>query len=139
MSGNPTHEQLVHVYESSQTIAVVGASDDPAKHSHSIPEYLMTQGYTVIPVNGHGGEVLGEQAYASLRDIDSPVDIVDVFRPANEIPDIARDAVAIGARVLWLQQGIVSEEGRRIATDNGLVFVENICIGATHAILGLTR
>ena len=136
---NPPDQELRQIYEEARTIAVVGASEDPTKHSHSIPEYLQSQGYRIIPVNGQGGEILGERAYRTLSEVEVPVDVVDVFRPAGEVPRIAEEAVAIGTKVLWLQHGIVSEEGRRIATENGLVFVENICIGATHAILGLTR
>lgn len=137
--GNPPDQELRQIYADSRTIAVVGISDDPQKHSRSVPEYLQTQGYRIVPVNGHGGDWLGERAFRSLSDVDLPVDVVDVFRPAEEVPQIAEEAVAIGAKVLWLQQGIVSEAGRKVATDNGLVFVENVCIGATHAILGLTQ
>ncbi len=84
---------------------MVGASSDPSKAAHRIPLYLQSQGYRIVPVNPRGGELLGERAYRSLTEIDVPVDVVDVFRPAEEAPDIARQAVAIGAKVLWLQEG----------------------------------
>jgi len=133
--GNPPEHELRLIYGDTETIAVVGASDDPGKHSHSVPEYLRSQGYRVVPVNGRGGEVLGEPAFRSLLEIEIPIDVVDVFRPPKEAPRIAEEAAEIGAKVLWLQKGIVSDEARRIAADRGLIFVENICMGATHAIL----
>jgi predicted CoA-binding protein len=134
-AGNPQEHELRRIYGETEMIAVVGASDDPGKHSHSVPEYLQSQGYRIAPVNGHGGEVLGEPAFRSLLDIDIPVDVVDVFRSPEEVPPIAVEAAAIGAKVLWLQMGIVSEEARQIAEDHGLIYVENICIAVTHALL----
>lgn len=134
---SPPEDILRRIYAETMTIAVVGASDDPTKHAHSIPEYLQSQGYRIVPVNDHGGEVLGEAAYKSLLDVDVPVDVVDVFRPPKEAPRIAEEAAAIGAKVLWLQRGIVSEEARRIAEEHGLIFIENLCMGATHALLGI--
>ncbi len=133
--GNPPEYELRRIYGETETIAVVGASDDQGKHSHSVPEYLQSQGYRIVPVNGHGGEVLGEPAFRSLLEVGLPVDVVDVFRPPKEVPSIAEEAAAIGARVLWLQVGIVSDEARRIAEDHGLIYVENICIAVTHALL----
>lgn len=135
--GNPLEDELRRIYGETETIAVVGASDDPTKHSRSVPEYLQSQGYRIVPVNGHGGEVLGEPAFMSLLEIEIPVDVVDVFRPPEEAPSIAEEAAAIGAKVLWLQKGIVSEEARRIAADHGLIFVEDICMAVTHALLGI--
>ncbi len=133
--GNPPEHELRRIYADTETIAVVGASDDPGKHSHSVPEYLRSQGYRIVPVNGHGGEVLGEPAYRSLLDVEIPIDVVDVFRPPKEVPQIAEEAAQIGAKVLWLQKGIVSDEARRIAADHGLIFVEDICMAVTHALL----
>jgi predicted CoA-binding protein len=135
--GNPSEEELRRIYAETNTIAVVGASADPTKYSHSIPEYLRSQGYRIVPVNGHGGTVLGEVAYKSLLDIDFPVDVVDVFRPSSEAHRIAEQAAAIDAKVLWLQPGVVSAEARRVAESHGMTFVEDICMGATHAILGI--
>jgi predicted CoA-binding protein len=135
---SPPEDILRQIYAETTTIAVVGASDDPTKHARSIPEYLQSQGYRIVPINAHGGEILGETAYTSLLDVEIPVDVVDVFRPPAEAPRIAEEAASIGAKVLWLQRGIVSDEARRIAEEHGLVFVENICMGATHAILGIT-
>ena len=98
---------------------------------------LDSQGYTIVPVNPHVGEIFGEPVFRSLAEIDVPVDVVDVFRPAEEAPAIARQAIAIGAKVLWLQLGIVSEEARRLAESAGLTVIMNRCMGATHGLLGL--
>ena len=131
-------DELRRVYADAQVIAVVGMSGDDSKPSHTIPRYLQSQGYRVIPVTPKGGEILGERAYPSLADIDGiAVDVVDVFRPADETPDIARQAVEIGADVLWLQSGISSDEAERIALENGLRVVMDTCMGMTHARLGL--
>jgi predicted CoA-binding protein len=134
---NPSDDELREIYAATKTIAVVGASNDESKAAHNIPRYLQRQGYRIVPVNPRGGEILGEPAFASLTDVDVPVDVVDVFRPSDETPDIARDAVTIGAKVLWLQLGIESEEAARIAGEGGLTVVMNKCMGATHERLGL--
>ena len=134
---NPTDDELKQIYADTKTIAVVGASNDPKKAGHNIPAYLQTQGYKIIPVNPKGGEIFGETVRTSLADIDEPIDVVDVFRPSEETPEIAREAVAAGAKVLWLQTGIQSEEAEKIARDGGLTVVMNTCMGATHRRLGL--
>jgi uncharacterized protein len=130
-------EQLLRIYAETRTIAVVGASTDPSKPAHQIPRYLQGQGYRILPVNPHGGELLGEAVAGSLAEVDGPVDVVDVFRPAEEAPEIARQAVAVGAKVLWLQLGIRSEEAKGVAEAAGLTVVMDRCMGATHGQLGL--
>jgi uncharacterized protein len=130
-------ERLARIYAETRTIAVVGASQDPAKPAHKIPRYLQEQGYRILPVNPRGGELLGEPVARSLTEIDEPVDVVDVFRPAAEAPQVARDAVGVGAKVLWLQQGIVSDEARQVAEAAGLTVVMDRCLGDTHRELGL--
>jgi hypothetical protein len=117
------------------TIAMVGASSNPEKTSHGIMRRLQQVGYRVIPVNPRETEVLGERAYASLLDIPEKIDIVDVFRRAEDTPEIADEAVKIGAKALWLQTGIESEDAAARATAGGLAVVMNACIGATHAML----
>src|SRR5436305_3152485 len=112
-------EQLSRIYADTRTIAVVGASTDEAKPGHGIPLYLQSQGYRILPVNPRGGELFGEHVYHSLAEIDVPVDVVDVFRPTEEAPEIAQQAIDIGAKVLWLQTGIVSEEARQVAEAAG--------------------
>jgi uncharacterized protein len=113
-----------------RVVAVVGISSKPWRASHEVASYLQQHGYRIVPVNPNEEEVLGERVYASLLDIpeDVQVDVVDVFRRAEYTPEVARDAVAIGARMLWLQEGIVSEEAARIATDGGLEVVMGVCI-----------
>ena len=130
-------DELRTIYEETKTIAVVGASGDERKAAHTIPRYLQRQGFRIIPVNPKGGELLGERVYERLEDIPEPVDVVDVFRPSDETPDVARSAVGIGAKVLWLQEGISSEEAERIASEAGLKVVMNRCMGETHYQLRL--
>jgi uncharacterized protein len=130
-------ELLREIYADTKSIAVVGASSDPHKASHNIPRYLQNMGFRIIPVSPKGSELFGERVRKSLAEIDEPIDVVDVFRPAEETPDIAREAVAAGAKVLWLQSGIASDEAEEIATDGGLKVVMNMCMGETHARLGL--
>lgn len=137
MSRNPTKEELRRIYEESRTIAVVGASPDESKRSNIVPGYLQENGYRIVPVNPHRRSILGEHTYPTLADIPEPVDVVEVFRPAEEAPDIARQAVAIGAKVLWLQKGILSEEAREIAGEAGMTYVEDLCMAMVHVMLDL--
>jgi predicted CoA-binding protein len=130
-------DELKRIYEETKTIAVVGASENEHKAAHTIPRYLQQQGYRIIPVNPKGGEILGEKVYPSLDEIEEPIDVVDVFRPSEETPGVARQAVEAGAKVLWLQEGIESEKAERIATEGGLKVVMNRCMGETHHQLRL--
>ncbi|MEO2139879.1 MAG: CoA-binding protein [Thermoleophilia bacterium] len=114
------------------TIAMIGASPDPAKPSYGVMEYLMAQGYKVIPVRPGEGEILGMPIVNSLAGIDEPIHMVDVFRRSEAAPDIAREAVAAGAISLWLQPGCVSDEARGIATSAGLAFAQDICTKQVH-------
>jgi predicted CoA-binding protein len=134
---NPPEEDLRAIYRDTETIAVVGASSDPDKAAQMVPEYLQSMGYRIIPVSPRGGEILGEPVMTSLREIETPVDVVQVFRPPREVPQIAHDAAEIGAKVLWMQPGIVSEEGAAIAAERGLTVAMDICMMATHLLLGL--
>jgi uncharacterized protein len=111
-------------------VAVVGLSSKPWRASYDVAAYLQEHGYRIVPVNPGETEVLGERAYPTLLDVpdDVHVDVVDVFRRAEHTPEVAQDAVRIGARVLWLQEGIVSEEAARIATDGGLDVIMGVCI-----------
>ena len=133
----PSREDLLHIYEQTKTIAVVGASADENKPAHAIPAYLQSQGYRILPVNPRGGEILGERVYRSLREIDVSVDVVDVFRPPAEAEEVARDAIATGAKTLWFQPGTSTEEAVRLASEAGLTVVAGLCMGATHGALGL--
>jgi predicted CoA-binding protein len=129
--------ELLEIYRRARTIAVVGASASRGKAAHAIPAYLQSQGYRIVPVNPRGGEILGERAYPSLREVDLPVDVVDVFRPPEEAVAVARDAIAVGADVLWFQPGTHTEEAVRLARDAGLTVVAERCMGEMHGELGL--
>ena len=137
MTAHPPLDEIRRVYAESKVIAVVGASRDPSKRAHVVPSYLQDQGYRIIPVNPRHPEIFGEPSHDSLADIPDPVDVVEVFRPGDEAPEIARQAAAIGAKVLWLQVGIVSEAAARIADAAGMTFVSDMCMGAMHAALEL--
>jgi predicted CoA-binding protein len=129
-------ERILHDF---RTIAVVGLSRDPSKAAHAIPARMQRAGFRVIPVNPHLDSVLGEKAYPTLRDVAEPVEVVLVFRPSEEAAAVAQDAVAIGAKALWLQQGITSAEARRLATAAGLLYVEDRCIGVERAVHGIVK
>jgi uncharacterized protein len=129
-----TPEQILR---ESKTIALVGASPNPDRPSHSVMRYLLRQGYRVIPVRPLTcDEVLGVPCVATLADIDEPVDLVDVFRREEAAPGHAREAVEIAAKAFWLQLDLRSPEARRIATDAGLDYVEDACTAIVHRNLG---
>jgi uncharacterized protein len=129
----PEDRELRALLGEAHTIAVVGLSSKPDRPSLSVAGYLQDHGYRIIPVNPRETEVLGERAYATLLDIpaDVHIDVVDVFRRAEDTPDVARDAVTVGAEVLWLQADIVNEEAYRIADDAGLDVIMGVCIRTT--------
>ena len=125
------------ILRESKTIALVGASPDSDRPSHRVMRYLLGQGYRVIPVRPlDADDVLGVPCVASLADIDEPIDLVDVFRRPEHTPEHAREAVEAGAKALWLQLGIRSEEARSIATEAGLDYVEDACTAIVHRNLG---
>lgn len=124
---------IVEVLRSARTVAIVGLSPDELRASNFIGFYLRRHGYRVIPVNPKEKEILGEKSYPSLSEIDVPVDIVDVFRRPEAVPGIAREAVAIGAKTLWLQFGVISPEGARIAEEGGMRVVMDRCMKVEHA------
>ena len=128
----PSDPELRSILGEARTVAVVGLSSNPNRESLSIANYLQDKGYRIIPVNPNETEVLGEEAYPTLLDVPVKVDVVDVFRKPEATPEIARQAVQIGAKVLWLQTDIVNEEARRIAEDAGLDVVMGVCIRSTH-------
>ncbi|HZD04497.1 MAG TPA: CoA-binding protein [Longimicrobiales bacterium] len=134
---HPDDDGLRRIYEESRTIAVVGLSGKPERDSHRVASYLQRHGYRIIPVNPKEEQVLGERSYDSLSEIPEPVDVVDVFRRAEHTPPIAKEAVDIGAKVLWLQEGIVNDEAREIAEEGGLQVVMGICMMVTHRRLGI--
>ena len=121
------------------TIAVVGASSIPEKPSHWVSEYMIEQGYRVIPVNPDETEVFGVPCYPDLASVPEPVEFVNVFRRPQYCADVVREAIAVGAKAVWLQQGIVSEEARRLAEEAGITFVQNRCVLQEHRRYGIGR
>jgi predicted CoA-binding protein len=121
------------VLHTAATIAIVGLSSNELRPSYFVGYYLKRHGYRVIPVNPRETEILGETCYPSLLEVPEPVDVVDVFRTPDALPGIAREAVAIGARTLWCQFGVINEEGARIAEDGGLTVIVDRCLKVEHA------
>ena len=136
---NPSDDELRALLTRAMTIAVVGASSNPDRPSNGIFRKLSAAGYRVIPVNPNEREVLGVPAYASLLDVSDAVDIVDVFRRPEYTPEIARQAVTIGAKALWLQSGIVNEEAAERARAGGLLVVMDECLGVKHSLLRIPK
>ena len=128
---------LTRILAQSRTIAVVGLSANWYRPSYFAAKYLQEHGYRVVPVNPNYAEVLGERCYPNVAAIPEPVDVVDAFRKADEMPALAREAVAKGARVLWMQLGVRNDVAARIASDAGLDVVMDRCMKIEHArILG---
>lgn len=136
---NPTDDELRAILSTSRTIAVVGASSKRDRPSFGVLKTLMAAGFNVVPVTPREERILGRTAYATLADVPDPVDIVDVFRRAEDTPAIADEAARIGAKVLWLQLGIVSDEAAARARAHGLVVIMDLCIGQTTTRLGIKR
>jgi predicted CoA-binding protein len=126
----PSDPELRSILGDAETIAVVGLSSNPDRPSNEVADFLRSKGYRIVPVNPNETEVLGERAYPSLLDVPEEIriDVVDVFRRAEHTPEIAEQAVARGAKVLWLQEGIANDEARRIGEDAGLTVVMGVCI-----------
>ncbi len=139
MHENPSDDELRSILVAAKTIAMVGASSNPDRTSHTIMKQLLDAGYHVIPVNPKETEILGQKAYAALADIPDKVEIVDVFRKSEDTPGIADEAIAIGAKVLWLQLGVTSEDAATRAKAGGLTVVMDKCIGATHRHLHIAK
>jgi predicted CoA-binding protein len=127
------------ILERSTTIAVVGASRDPNKAGGSVPEGLQRRGFRVIPINPFAEVLFGERVYRSLAEVPEKIDLVDVFRPAADAPEIARQAVAVGAKALWLQEDIRSQEARSIAEAAGLDYVEDECTAVVTALYRISK
>lgn len=122
-----------------RSIAVVGLSRDPSKAAHAIPARMQRAGFRIIPVNPFVDTVLREKSYASLAEVPFSVEVVLVFRPSEDAAAIAKAAVGIGAKALWLQQGIVSAEARQIAEAAGMLYVEDRCMGVERAVHGISK
>jgi predicted CoA-binding protein len=133
-----TDEIVEKILTSYDSITVVGASRSAEKAAHYVPEHMQSHGWRIIPINPIADIILGEPVYRTLADVPEPVGFVNVFRPSQKTPDVARQAVAAGATALWLQLHIASLEARQIAKDAGLLYVENRCLIIEQRRLGLT-
>lgn len=120
---------------SAKTIAVVGLSNNPLRASHNVAEYLQSKGYRIIPVNPNIKEVLGERAVANLDEISGPIDIVDVFRRSEYVPEIVDAAIRKGARCVWMQMGVSHAEAAELAEEQGIIVVMDRCIMREHGRL----
>ncbi|MCF8587655.1 CoA-binding protein [Gordonia sp. HY285] len=129
-------EQILNRYD---TITVVGASANPEKAANEVPAYMQKAGWRIIPVNPSADEIVGENVYRTLADVPQQVGLVDVFRPAADAAEIARQAVAANATALWLQLGIISDEAREIAERAGLLYVEDRCLIIEQRRTGITK
>jgi len=125
---NASESEVIRLLLSAQRIAVIGISDDPTRPSHYVSEYMRSIGKEIIPVNPNLDEIFGQKCYASLKDIPGPIDLVNVFRRPLACADVTRDAIAIGAKGIWLQSGITNDEARQLAQKAGIPFVQNRCI-----------
>jgi uncharacterized protein len=136
MHQNPSTEEIRTLLEAARTVAVVGLSDKPYRTSHSIARALQDFGFKVFPVNPNlSGPVLGEEPYNSVEEIEDAIDIVDVFRRSEKVMPTAKDAVAAGARALWMQSGVINEGAAAYARENGLTVVMDRCIMVDYASL----
>ena len=130
-------QEMREILLSANTVASVGLSSSDEKESYWIVAFLMDQGYRFYPVNPTADEILGMKAYASLSDIPDKIDVVQVFRRPEDVPPIVEEAIKIGAKVVWMQEGIVNEEAAQLAREAGLQVVMNACMRATHKRLAI--
>jgi uncharacterized protein len=128
----PESDPVADLLRSSHNIAVVGLSANPLRPSHGVSAYMQSQGYRIIPVNPEADEVLGEKAYASLLDVPDPIDIVDIFRRSEFVPEIVDQAIQCKARAIWMQEGVVHESAAEKARKAGLFVIMDSCILLEH-------
>ena len=129
---NAAADPIVEILEQSKTIAVVGLSSNPSRASYEVTEYMQSVGYRIIPVNPNETEVLGEKSYARLEDVPEKIEIVDVFRRAEDVPLVVESAIRVGAKVVWMQLGIENAEAAERARAAGLIVVEDACVLVEH-------
>jgi predicted CoA-binding protein len=127
-----TEEAIIARMLAGRRIAVVGLSDDPSRPSYGVSSHMLNAGYQIVPVNPNADSALGQKCVPKLTDVAGPVDVVNVFRRPLACPQVVRDAIAIGAKGVWLQSGIVNDEARQIAADAGIDFVQDRCIMVEH-------
>ncbi len=131
-SVNASADAVLELLQKYQTIAVVGLSSNPMRPSYAVTEYMQAAGYRIIPVNPNETEVLGEKSYASLEDVPEKIEIVNVFRRAEEVPPVVESAIRVAAKVIWMQLGIENDEAAEKARSAGLVVIEDACILVEH-------
>jgi len=131
-SVNASADAVLELLQKYQTIAVVGLSSNPMRPSYAVTEYMQAAGYRIIPVNPNETEVLGEKSYARLEDVPEKIEIVNVFRRAEEVPPVVESAIRVGAKVIWMQLGIENDEAAEKARSAGLVVIEDACILVEH-------
>jgi predicted CoA-binding protein len=134
---NPPDARVKELLEATLSIAVVGASSNPTRPSHGVMQRLLRAGYHLIPINPNETEVLGLKAFPNLTAVPERIDLVDVFRRPEHTPALAREAVAVGAKALWLQSGIWNDEAAELARAGGLTVVMDACLGVLHGRLGV--
>jgi uncharacterized protein len=128
----PQSDPIADLLRSSRNIAVVGLSDNPMRPSHGVSAYMQTHGYRIIPVNPQADEVLGEKSYSSLLDVPEPIDIVDIFRRSEFVPEVVDQAIQLKARAIWMQEGVVHEAAAEKARKAGLLVIMDSCILKEH-------
>ncbi|MBH9965120.1 CoA-binding protein [[Bacillus] enclensis] len=134
MIENPTREEIGQILKRSKRIAVVGLSDNPERTSHSVSKAMQDQGYEIIPVNPVINSALGVKAVASLEEIEGPVDIVNIFRRSEYLPDLAREFDKIDAKIFWAQLGVLNEEAYSFLKERGYTVIMDRCIKVEHAL-----
>jgi len=125
-------DPITEILKSARAIAVVGLSSKPHRPSYGVAEYLQSAGYRVIPVNPNEGEVLGEKSYACLEDVPEKVDVVDIFRRSELVPEVVESAIRIGARAVWMQEGVIHSQAAERARQAGLIVVMDTCMLKEH-------
>lgn len=129
---NPNSREIEEILRNSKVIAIIGVSRNPEKDSHKVAKYLMEKGYKVIPVNPNAKEILGRKCYPRLEEVEGKIDVVDIFRPPEEVPEIVETAKKKGAKVVWMQVGIVNNQAAEKAKKMGMRVVMNKCIMLEH-------
>ncbi|WP_077596441.1 CoA-binding protein [Oceanobacillus kimchii] len=132
---NPTNEKLSSILQAAKTIAVVGLSNNQDKTAYQISHRMQQLGYKIIPINPTVDEVLGEKAYPTLAEVPEKIDIINVFRRPEHLPDVAKDAANTDCRMFWAQQGIVNEDAYHFLKDQGFEVVMDLCIKVVHSVL----
>lgn len=132
---NPSNEKIAAILKEAKTIAVVGLSNNPERTSYQISKAMQAAGYKIIPVNPMVDTVLGEKAYASLTEVDEEIDIINVFRRSEFLPEIAKEALKTDSKVFWAQQGVSNEEAYDLLTENDFTVIMDLCIKVAHAVL----